>query len=104
MGQSEVAIGFTCREYLGTEIVRDLETMAPITDRESLREGDVVYATWLEGGYIPLIVERDESERFIGKSRHLFAPLRFGEDDRKCWVAIGFINMKALEKLTRTRE
>jgi len=97
-------IGFVVREYIGRPVYKDLDAEGnpiPLIRREDLQEGDIVYA-W--GGQMQFRIARGEHGHLQGGdgSRTIF--LNFAEDDRKCWIAVGVANLKALKKLDIYKE
>lgn len=111
-------IGFTCREYMGAEIhlyngtppERDENGwvgLEPITDRDGTKISDKVLVHGLFGELFLMTVDRrmgDESfiavtVREDGTPGGMMGHLKFGEDDRNCWVCTGLFNLRAVRKL-----
>jgi hypothetical protein len=103
-------LGWTCHERMGVEVYPydpadhsegglDLEKLSPITEEGGLTEGMQVLVAGLLGGFHVMAVRRDEHGVLSAKGERLTGILRFGEDDRGCWVCLGLVNMRAIEKL-----
>lgn len=96
-------LNWVIREYIGSEICKSLEPgpdgyPVPLTRFEDLQEGDEVY-TW--SGAMKFTVRKSpEDGHLYGDCGRWRVILGFAEDDRKCWVASGFVNLRALKKLS----
>ena len=85
-------LNFTVKEYIGFEI---LDTSGnPITDPNGLTHRQIIQTGPL--GEFRVNLELDE---IWIENEHNIAEIKFGEDDRNCWVATGFINRKAMDSL-----
>ena len=99
-------IGFVCHEYMGARVYKMLDGVPveePLKNRDDIRVGTELAVPALMGGYHVMTVEKDEYGQFTAKGGHLSAILRFGEDDRQCWVCVGLVNLGAVRKLMVTR-
>lgn len=94
--QNLKTIDWIVQEYIG-QTVYWLDNKTEITNKDDLKEG----YQFVAGGWV-FTTKKDEYGVLYGDNgSQLSCILRFGEDDRKCWVAIGFINKRALIKLTK---
>lgn len=97
-------IGFIVKEYIGSEVYKDLTpgpdgNPVPLRKKgkkEDLQEGDIAYA-W--GGDVKFQVYRGDHGILHGRTGNYTVILEFAKDDRKAWVAGAIVNMKALKKL-----
>jgi hypothetical protein len=95
-------IGFTVREYLGSELFKVVEgkpVIEPIPATEELVEGQQYCAASLFGGYHVGVIVRDEYTLYLDTGG-LIGTLCRGEDDRNAWTMSCWINKKCLDKLT----
>ena len=102
-------IGFTCHEYLGSEIFLykkedhingfDETKLIPITTESGLKKGDEILVPSLFGGYHKMVVKLDSHNVVYGEDKNHASVLRFGEDARNAWVSIGIINLRGISKL-----
>lgn len=78
-------MGFKGKSYMGCAIYRDGKVLY---NEDDIKDGDKIAV--LEGCIEDWIVEDNKS---IARSSNVdsFCPLEFSKDDRKCWVAAGFI-------------
>lgn len=95
-------IGFAVYEYLGVDVYENQEDPVDIhhlvrCTRADLVDGEPLITTSI-GGYIRMQVEKDGDDYSL-VSGDLMAPLEFKKDERDCWVATSFINLKAVRKL-----
>lgn len=111
-------LNWVVKEYNGVPAYRYLpeyeengfssEDLKPLTAREDLKPGDQILIPALIGGYHRMTIEEGDGSlkdgTLMAKTGHSAAFLRFGEDDRKCWVATGMINLRGLAKLSVSRE
>lgn len=93
---------FTVKVFIGPALYlfREDGTVItePVTERGAMRPGMMVATPWV-GGYF--MMEVDESgTNALSESGELRAILRFGEDERKCWVVAGFINLRGLRQVS----
>lgn len=89
-----IKLNWIVREYMGQDVYW-LDGKTTITNKDDLKEGDQFIA-----GCWAFTAKKDEYGELYGDTGgRLSCVLRFGEDDRNCWVAVGFFNMKALKKL-----
>ena len=103
----QLKIGWTVKEYIGGEIFKldanGQMITEPLTNKTDLIPGMIVAAPTLFG-YVNTTIDVDQYGEVFGTSGGLYIMLSFGEDDRKCWVSSGAINMKAIKKLTKQKE
>lgn len=104
-------IGFTCREYNGVRIHRyDGATperdddghwigLEPITEQGGIKAGDKVLVHGLFGELYIMDVEANEHGTLHAKGERLTGILKFGEDDRNCWVCLGLVNLRGVTKM-----
>lgn len=104
-------LGFMCYEQEGAEVylfdravhgdglVR--ERLQTITARDGLTEGLEILVPSLFGGYHVMKVVIDEYGQPQAHNDTTGAILKFTEDDRKCWVSLGTINLKGIQKLEK---
>lgn len=104
-------IGWMCYEQEGAEvylfdrtvhgdgIVRD--KLQTITARDGLTEGLEILVPSLFGGYHVMRVVIDQFGQPQAHNDTTGAILKFTEDDRKCWVSLGSINLKGIKKLEK---
>ena len=78
------SIGWTCREYHGTEVFKEGADEVPLTKKEDIQPGDKLIVTTLVGRYLMTAVLEDGELR--ADSEGLIADLVFDSDDRHCWV------------------
>lgn len=98
-------LNWVIREYIGSEIHKSLEPgpdgyPVPLTRFEDLQEGDEVYA-W--DGQMKFTVRKGEDGSLHGGDERHYVLLQFAQDDRKCWVAAGVVNLKGLRRLELRR-
>lgn len=97
-------IGFTIREYMGTEVFLypgekfTEKDLVPITIREGLKPGDEILIPGLFGGYHKMTIHGSE-KGLSARNEDLSAILAFGEDDRNAWVCGGLINNRGISRL-----
>jgi hypothetical protein len=96
-------IGWTVREYSGCDVFLLLElemVKKPITDRHALKPGvSIAVPSFFRGCHHHMKVQSESyAETLDGK---LGAFLRFGEDDRNCWVCTSLINTKVFKAIQR---
>jgi hypothetical protein len=101
----QLKLGWTITEYIGPEVYKwDERDGKPwpfrLSEEESLKAGDKLCFGWEAEGWSYEVVE-DEYGVLSGISRggNTSAVLRFDEDERHCWVAMGFINLRSIRKL-----
>jgi hypothetical protein len=85
----ELKLGWTIREYYGQDVCWLDGTV--ITDKDSLKEG----YEFLAGGW--KFIAKGQNGELCGYNDHTMCVLRFGEDDRNCWVAVGFVNRRGIK-------
>ncbi len=111
------ALRWTCQEYEGVEIhlysgtppLRDDDGwlgLEPIFVKDAIKVGSKVLVHGFYGDLFLMTVEQDEdgnyaavSEKEDGTRGDLMGLLAFGEDDRKCWVCTGLVNLRGVTKL-----
>jgi hypothetical protein len=99
-------LGFVIRERNGFEITKDLETEAPITERDGIKIGDMVYVPAMSSdGYHVMKVEAGghDGELRARSEEGYLGILKFGADDRNAWTCIGLVNPR-VTKLSITRD
>lgn len=95
-------IEWTVHEFIGVEIYRnkeDLDAGRPIL--EPPKAGDEILCPTFSG-WTKAVVEKDDSGLYA-KAGGFVWPLMLSDDSRKCWVAMGAINMAAIRKLELKR-
>lgn len=101
------SIRWVVKEYSGPELFKRFdaeENPISLKDRIDVQEGDIVYGPWLTGGYVQMTIRLGENGKPYGvTSAGTMAPLEFDGDDRHCWVILGYVNPKAVERLVVTR-
>lgn len=95
-------IGFAVYEYLGVDVYENQEDPVDIhhlvrCTRADLVDGEPLITTSI-GGYVRMQVKKDGDTCSL-VSGDLSAPLEFNKDERGCWVATSFINLKVVRKL-----
>jgi hypothetical protein len=99
-------IGFACYDRQGTTVYRLDDDFRcgvaknPITRREDLHEGDEIVVAALTGGYHGMKIKEDEYGELQAEGEGLAALLKFGEDDRECWVCLALVNLQGIKKAT----
>ena len=88
----ELKLNWTVREYIG-QTVYWMDNETPITDKDALKEGD----QFIAGSWI-FTARKDEYGELYGEDEHIICCLKFGEDDRNCWVGSGFINKRGIAR------
>ena len=109
-------IGWTVREYIGTEVLSAPPGLSceetrktanwpegfkpePIFEQNAIGEGSVVIIPNLIGGLSAYKVETMADGSFCGRSGDMIAFLEWSPDDRNCWVCGGTANLAAILKL-----
>lgn len=104
-------LGWMCYEQRGAEvylfdravhgdgIVR--ERLQTITAKDGLTEGLEILVPSLFGGYHVMKVVIDQFGQPQAHNDTTGAILEFSKDDRHCWVSLGTINLKALQKVEK---
>jgi hypothetical protein len=100
---SRVEITWTCEEFVGTEVLKEGSDQ-PLTNKDDIKEGDVVLIGNLRGKYLHAHVFKDEDGWYatpptVNSKNKYVVPLQFASDRRKCWVALGIVNKDALKQL-----
>lgn len=95
------AIGFTCREVVGMEVWKTGTPEKLLKNKDDLQEGDHISTTGLLGEELRMVVKSDGGSLY-GEVGRMISILEFDQDERHCWVSVGLINRRALEKLTKT--
>ena len=90
--------GLTAEEVIALDVLPEDFDYEPITDEEGLQSGDVVLSPSLVGGYHVGTVGEDRKS-FTSPNKTFMGFLRFGGDDRNCWVCWGGGNLASLMKL-----
>lgn len=72
----------------------------PVFLEDGLKVGDTVFIPAFVGGYNVLLIEQG-NEGLVAKNRDgdYISFLRFGGDDRECWISRGGGNIGAISKL-----
>lgn len=96
----ELKLNWTVQEYLGQDVYKKNMPDVLITNKDDLKEGDEIIA----GGWLFTIVKDQYGVLYGSNQSRLQAILEFNGDDRHAWVAIAFVNTKALEKLMMNKE
>ena len=116
-------VGLPVREFLGTPIlllpteIKDPTNLTPeqketitelteneyenrISDIQGLRVGDTIFFRSITGGWaISTVTEViPDFKKASAENEYNLHPLRF-ENERECWVCIGSINKKCLNRL-----
>jgi hypothetical protein len=103
-------LGFVVREYNGSPVYKSLDPgpdgkPVPLRLKEDLRPGDVALSPSMfsgghpGNGYFEFTVAEMEDGRLYGKAGGSAVFLRFAEDDRACWCAVGFSVGRGITKL-----
>jgi hypothetical protein len=100
---TENKIDFVCHEYIGMEVWRTGHPGKLLTNKDDLKPGDKISTLGLFGEEREMTVKTDGEGVYAEDEVNMMAVLQFDQDDRHCWVSTGFINKKALEKLTLRR-
>lgn len=93
---NEITLNWTIREYMGQDVYW-LDNETPITEKDALKEG----YQFIAGSWIFTARKDEYGELYGDNGSSMNCILRFGEDDRNAWVAVGFINKRAWAKLTK---
>jgi hypothetical protein len=113
----EPPVGWTVREYLGTEVFRPPEgltleqvknklnwpdnfKLTPIRD-EKLKVGDpLLVPSWSGGMYVGTVQgDRNGDPYFLSEGGSLVGGLEYNADDRNCWTCSGLGNVEAIQRL-----
>jgi hypothetical protein len=89
---------FRCFEYQGCELLRNPERTL-IHRHDALKEGDKVLVPGLFGDFFPCEVKKWPDGELYADSDIVFAGLRFGGDDRECWISETLCCKKGLERV-----
>ena len=92
-------LGFTCREYMGTEIYKPGDMETRLTKKDDVKAGVTVLVPGLGHAWWLMIV-KEEGGVLYGHADKMMAVLEYDQDDRHCWVCGGLINTRGLQKLT----
>jgi len=92
-------IGWTIENYYsGAEITKP-GSPEPLTKESDLQVGDEIIVPTLFGSHNGT-VEKDSYGKLYAKiGESLVADLYFGTDDRKCWITLSTINVRALKNV-----
>jgi hypothetical protein len=100
--QNRPKLGFIVKEYIGPEVYKRFPDGSINTEHlltlEDVQEGDELAIPWLTGGYVLMKAAKTKTG-FTAHGENHCVILEFDIDERHCWVAGGFVNMKALERL-----
>lgn len=105
-------LNWTVREYIGSKVFKakpgvevksleDIDTDAPLKNREDLKAGDTIYVPSFHGGPFPVQVKVSETGELYAETSGLVIVLAFAEDDRQCWTTAGYINKRGIVKSTK---
>ena len=90
-------------EYVGAEVYPTTKeghlVKKPIQEESGVKIGDILAVLSPVGGFQRGEVRQGESGTLVLDLGESFAPLEYGMDDRGCWLAVGFINRRAIEEL-----
>jgi hypothetical protein len=93
-------IGWLVKEYSGPAVylfISGTVQETPVTDKSALQPGTQIAVPGMGGGYHLMEVKTEAwAETADGR---LGAFLRFGEDDRQCWVMSSLVNTKVFKFL-----
>ena len=89
-------------ERLGMDVWKASAPGVLLTRQEDIKEGDQIVTHGLLGEEIHMTVLQGDEGQLYGKCRGMHVQLAFALDDRRAWVATGFINLRALRKLHKT--
>lgn len=84
---------FTVREYVGVEVFKPESLNQPLREASDIQEGSQIVVN----NVLMRVVH--EKGALVAKGGGLSAYLMFSNDDRKCWVSLGMVNVDALTKL-----
>jgi hypothetical protein len=99
----QLKLGWVIREHIGPEVYlwdSDNQPWPHMLRKEGdLKEGDRICFDWEDKGW-SYEVKRDEHDVLYGISHsgQISCALRFDVDDRHCWVAVGFINLRGVRR------
>lgn len=91
-------IGFTVREYMGSEVylvVNDQMVEKPLTQLSDIEVGACIAVSGL-CGYFKTTVQSVTQNRAYADNGTTGASLVFDDDDRHCWTSHGIFNLRAV--------
>lgn len=91
-------LNFTIQEYMGSEVLKSRDG-GPILSRDGLALGDEIFGHDIFA-WRSMTVTRLEGDRGYAEDEWVGVSLEFGKDDRKCWVAVCWINLDAVRRWT----
>lgn len=99
-----LALNFKVREYLGCELYDDQAwlpggELCPLKNESDLVEGRKVITQGLTGLIMATIKKNSDGSFYLKSGGLRCGSIRFNEDDRHCWVALGWYNAAALAQL-----
>lgn len=101
---SKEKLNFIINEYLGPEVFKfksdgSVNVENTLQNYNDIHIDDKIAIPILTNNYITMIVNIDENGKFYGKCSNHLAVLEFNTDNRHCWICMGLVNIKSIEKL-----
>lgn len=97
----QLKLGWTVREYIGSEVWKESAPEQSLTNEADIQAGDVIICPGLWNENLKMLIKKDSYGVLYGDCGHLTVVLCFDKDDRHCWTTGGFVNKRAIEKLTK---
>lgn len=89
-------VGWAVETFDGGEVTRP-NSEEPLTNKDDLKPGDVVWVPQLFGVH-EMTVVKDEDGELYAEDEGSFANLIFAVDRRNCWTSSAAYNKRAFEK------
>jgi hypothetical protein len=96
--REDLRVTKTVRSYLRPEVHKSLEREGsklpdPVLEEGGISVGDVVYVSWMTGGYLRLTVENALPSGLQGRAESVVVPLAFTQvgNEPPRWRATGFL-------------